>query len=146
MFTVLRNTSEPTLGEPERESKRMVTKGKEGYRLGSCSYDLVVSPPKVCRGFFRCFASVVPQLPAPWWGEFPSRRNSHQSFPFKQSESCFFTNYLPASSYNLALFSDASPCILSVPLYFSVMFCKAFVQRRENQLSVQLIFQIIFLT
>ena len=50
MFTVLRNTSEPASRKLERESKRQVTKGKEGYRLGSCLGDLVVSPPKVCCG------------------------------------------------------------------------------------------------
>ena len=33
MFTAFRNTTNPTHGKPERESKREMTKRMEGYRL-----------------------------------------------------------------------------------------------------------------
>ena len=47
MFTVFRNTSEPTLRKPERESKRGMTNQVEGYRLESATFR--VYPSKVSR-------------------------------------------------------------------------------------------------
>ena len=63
MFTVLRNTSKPTLGKPEKESKRGMTKGKEGYRLEVAETFSSFSSQGA--------ASVVLQLPALGGANFP---------------------------------------------------------------------------
>ena len=46
MFTVLRNTSVPTLRKPEKEFKRVMTNQVEGYRL-EVAETASLSPPKV---------------------------------------------------------------------------------------------------
>ena len=94
MFTAFRNTTNPTLGKPEKEFKREMTNRMEGYRLESTTFRSLSF-----QGAAVSSASVVSQLPALGGANFP--------------QGVILTNLLFSSNRNLA-FSPAVCVKLSV--------------------------------